>query len=536
LSRFEEILARCIDEVKAGRSTIQDCVASYPHVREQLEPLLRIALQIPETPDVRPSTSFQIKARVQLMDQIHSKGAVTKRSWFRYHDWVSPMRYARRFSMVGIVIAMVLALSAIGGGTAYASQASLPGDTLYPVKLATEEFRMMLPGGDAAKTERALGFAERRVQEMLALAEGERSQHLDMAAAKYEDAIKNVIARLERVRDRASNGANITAIVGNATARHLGVLDRVYDLVPDEAKAAVARAREASLGGQQNVLAALSKANPLRASEMNLAAMNGRLDRIRTTAWRGDVEEAENALGQYEAMSFFGEEISRIARSEGIDVAELEEATAEAILRHLSILDQVEDQAPVQARPAIARARQVSMYRFGDCLMGLAQEYPGRAIHINLAAMGERMNRVMARIGSADAVDGALEQFEAMAQFSEEISRMAQESGRDSEEVEALVAEATVVHLEVLADVWERVPEQAQTAVEEVMARVQIRHQARLETMEQRGMDSPRAPVIPQHVRERVEERMREQRAWMEREKMLGGSVPPGWSCQGCRR
>lgn len=540
MSRFEEILARCIDEVKAGRSTIEDCVARYPHVREQLEPLLRIALEIRETPDVRPSTSFRIRARVQLMDQIHSKGAVAKGSRLRYHDRLNPIAYVRRSSMVGIVIAIVLALSAIGGGTAYASQASLPGDTLYPVKLATEEFRMMLPGGDIVRAERSLGFAERRVEEMLALAERERTQHLDVAAARYEDAIKNVLARLERVRDYGPEGTNITAIVGNATASHLGALDRVYDLVPDVARAAVASAREASLRGQQSALAALSKANPLRATEMNLAAMNGRLDRVRATAGRGDVEEVENVLGQYEAMSMFGEEISRIARSEGIDVAEVEEATAGAISGHLSVLDEVDDQAPVQARPAIARARQVSMYRFGDSVMGLAQEYPARAIHINLAAMEERMNRVMARIGSADAVEGALEQFETMAQFGEVISRMAREAGRDSDEVEALVAEATIVHLEVLADVWERVPEQARAIIEDVMARAQIRHQARVEAMEQRGMDSPRFPVIPEHVRKRVEERVREQRIWMEREGMLGGSLPPGFGdgigCPGCRR
>lgn len=536
MSKFEDILARCIDDIKTGRSTIEDCVARYPHVREQLEPLLRIALKIPEIPEVKPSSSFRIKARVQLMDQIHDRRAVTKRPWSRYNMETEQIQLRRRFSMAGIVIAIVLALSAIGGGTAYASQASLPGDTLYPVKLATEELRMMLPGDDVAKIERALGFADRRVEEMATLAENDRPQHLGAAAERYEDAINNVLTRLERARAGGPGGANTTAIVGNATARHLHVLDRVHDLVPDQAKAAITRAREASMRGQQNALAALAKDNPVRATEMNLAAMNGRLNRARTMAQQGNVEEVENVLGQYQAMSMFGEEISQIAQEEGIDVVELERLVAEATWEHLSILDEVEDQAPGHARSAITGARWSSMYRFGNCLMALAQETPVKAIHINLAAMAERLNRVMARAGSVEAVGGALEQFEAMAHFGEEISLIAQQAGRDTEAVEALVADATLMHLELLAEVWDAVPEQARTAVEEVMARALIRHQERVQAMQQRGIEYTGEPDIPSRIRERVEEKVREQRIWAQREGMLAGAAPPGWSCRSCGR
>jgi len=73
LEKFEDILVHCIDDIKAGRSSIEDCLDRYPSVREQLEPLLRIALKIREPSDVKPSSSFKVKARVWLMDQIHSK-------------------------------------------------------------------------------------------------------------------------------------------------------------------------------------------------------------------------------------------------------------------------------------------------------------------------------------------------------------------------------------------------------------------------------------------------------------------------------
>ena len=42
----EDVLARSIEDVKEGTSSIEDCLTRYPSVREQLEPLLKIAVNI----------------------------------------------------------------------------------------------------------------------------------------------------------------------------------------------------------------------------------------------------------------------------------------------------------------------------------------------------------------------------------------------------------------------------------------------------------------------------------------------------------
>jgi hypothetical protein len=105
LKKFEDILVECIDDIKAGRSNIEDCLDRYPSVREQLEPLLRIALEIREPPDVKPSPSFKVKARVWLIDQIHGRQAVTKWPWSRYDNRVKPIPYIRRFNMARVIVA-----------------------------------------------------------------------------------------------------------------------------------------------------------------------------------------------------------------------------------------------------------------------------------------------------------------------------------------------------------------------------------------------------------------------------------------------
>jgi len=416
LKRFEDILAQCIEDIKAGKASVEDCLDRYPSMREQLEPLLRIALEIREPPDVEPSPSFKIKARVRLMDQIHGRQAATRWPWSRYNSQVKPIPYKMRFGMANIVLAIVLTFSALGAGTAYASQASLPGDTLYSVKLATEQAGMMLVRDDVARAERALSFADKRVREVVVLAEKGRPQDLDLAVEKYGYALNMTLTEIEQAGNRELATGNITALVADATARHLLILDEVWDMVPDEAKAAIAHAREVSETGRENALATLAKDNPVRAAEMNLAAMEGRLHRVR------------------------------------------------------------------------------------------------------------------ARVGDVEAVEIALQQFEAMSEFGEEISQIAQEIGLNVTEVEELVAEATSKHLRVLAEVYDKVPEQAQPAVERAMANLMIRHQQRVQELEQWGIEAPPSPVIAERIQERVEERIQEQERTQEQqmEGIPSGTTSPG--------
>ena len=422
MSKFEDILAECIDDIKAGRVSIEDCLGRYPSVRGQLEPLLRVALEIREPQDVKPSPSFKMKARVRLMDQIHSRPAGIGWPWRRYNIQMKPFAYVKRFgmSMAGVILAIVLAVFGLGAGTAYASQASLPGDTLYPIKLATEQAGMMLVGDDVARAERALSFANKRVREMEALAGKGRSQDLKLAVEEYGYAVNLTLVEIEQAGNRGLATEKITALVAEATARHLLMLDEVWDMVPDQAKTAIAQAGNISETGRESALAALAKNDTVGATEMNIGAMEGRLNRIRARV--GDVAAVETALQQFEVMSEFGEEISQIAHAVGLNVTEVEE----------------------------------------------------------------------------------------------------------------LVAQATSMHLEVLAEVYDDVPEQAQLAIESVMSRMMVRHQRRVQALEQSGAWVPPCPVIPESIQERLQERVQEREGLQKQQQEqqmdgeAGGPTSPG--------
>ena len=66
-------------------------------------------------------------------------------------------------------LAVVILLGALSGGTVYASQDALPGETLYHVKIATEKAQTALTQDTNDKAALHLAFAQRRVDELQAI-------------------------------------------------------------------------------------------------------------------------------------------------------------------------------------------------------------------------------------------------------------------------------------------------------------------------------------------------------------------------------
>jgi hypothetical protein len=161
---------------------------------------------------------------------------------------------------------------------------------------------------------------------------------------------------MERACSKGLPAGNITACVAEATARHLSVLDTVYDILPDETKAAIARAQEVSEEGRQTALVALARNNTIRAVEMNLAAMEGRLNRIKVQAGFGNTSEVENALQQFEDMARFSQEIYQIVEETGLNITYVAELVTEAISRHLEVLEELYEDLPDEMKETVEGA------------------------------------------------------------------------------------------------------------------------------------------------------------------------------------
>jgi hypothetical protein len=180
------------------------------------------------------------------------------------------------------------------------------------------------------------------------------------------------------------------------------------------------------------------------------------------------VTKAANGYNEYVAIAI---EKIEDARKKGEDVSKISEIVALATSKHLSVLDRVMGIAPKEAKGAIAKAKGVSINGQENTLRALAKENPKRATEINLASVKGRLDRAKekAERNQSEEAEEALQEFEELNKFGEEISQIARELGKDTTTVDRLVAEATSIHLEILAEVYEKVPDQAKPAIERAM-------------------------------------------------------------------
>jgi len=155
----EEILAGCIEEVRSGKSTVEDCIKRYPALGKELRAMLEIAVSIkPE--ETSPSAEFKARTRLHLFDAEKQPAAVKTTNHFRSWFALTPVK------VTASVLLVVLIFAAVGGGTVYAAQSSTPGDILYPVKTGAENIQLTFTTSPVAKARLYLQLAQKRINEM----------------------------------------------------------------------------------------------------------------------------------------------------------------------------------------------------------------------------------------------------------------------------------------------------------------------------------------------------------------------------------
>ena len=112
-------------------------------------------------------------------------------------------RYGKERKMTFTTIMLIFALVFGGsGGVVYAAQESMPEDTLYGVKLASEDVQDTLTFNQQSKVNLALAFANRRVEEMKALIE-EGKLPSEALLARYQQQINLALQYAARLSDEA---------------------------------------------------------------------------------------------------------------------------------------------------------------------------------------------------------------------------------------------------------------------------------------------------------------------------------------------
>lgn len=123
-----------------------------------------------------------------------------------------------------------------GAGTAYASQDSLPNDTLYPVKLWTEDLRLQLASSSETEMNLLLEYAQRRVDEISALvAEGEVPPEETM------ERLQNEIHEALQLANSMEETARVQALIQAKNA--LEIQSQQLEAAQEQASGAMEQAR-----------------------------------------------------------------------------------------------------------------------------------------------------------------------------------------------------------------------------------------------------------------------------------------------------
>jgi hypothetical protein len=262
MTQIERLLAQCLDDLEQGDS-VQECLARYPERGKELEPLLRAAQRVRSAPNVIPAASFRQGARARMLDKIQARTPVKEPDRAsRREGLLDRLRLnlalpvtVRRLTLPALTtITIVLILGMMSLGVVYAASESLPGDSLYAVKLAGERVRLTLSFSEINDAKLHLRSAGERLEEAATLVERDEGDDIQPLMQEYAAQVQAASGILHRQRARGMDVAWLSGHLHEQLAQHEAVLSRVREEVSEEARSAVEKALAASREAQNRAL------------------------------------------------------------------------------------------------------------------------------------------------------------------------------------------------------------------------------------------------------------------------------------------
>jgi hypothetical protein len=191
-SEFENILNECLDRLASGE-TLEQCLQSYPEQAAQLEPLLQMAQAVIKASAILPRAEFKARARYEFRSALQAEATKRRQPLFRLRRW-----------SVALMVVSILLLA--GGGTAVAASNSMPDSPLYPVKLAAEQVQLTLTPSDMGKARLCAVLADRRVAEIICMADKGDAQRVELATQRLDERLE-MLTELASAEEEGAPGA-----------------------------------------------------------------------------------------------------------------------------------------------------------------------------------------------------------------------------------------------------------------------------------------------------------------------------------------
>jgi hypothetical protein len=222
---------------------------------EQFDPRVAELLEkLRETPARQPEAEERSRARFMAeLDALPSPNP----SNLKRKEGFSMFSPKKRFLLSTVAFIAVAFLFVFGGSalTVMASQSSLPGDRLYPIKTSLEHTRTSLSRDAADRAELYIEFAGRRLEEIeLLIGEG-RFRNVAPTTLEFEMHIQNALLEIDAVSVQdPERAAQLLSQITQSLIRYANALSIMMEDVPDSVRAEMLRALRTarSAGGINN--------------------------------------------------------------------------------------------------------------------------------------------------------------------------------------------------------------------------------------------------------------------------------------------
>jgi len=243
-------------------------------------------------------------------------------------------------------------------------------------------------------------------------------------------------------------------------------------------------------------------------AEKHLKYAELRLAETKEMVERGKPEFVDDLIEEYEGNLEKANEILKIAQQVGKNVAKVTELVAVATSIHEDVLKNVLEKVPEQAKPAIQRAITSSKRGNEEALNILEKVQPEKAAEIHFRIAEKRLAKAQekANEGDFEGVEDLIKEYEERINKSSRIAEIAKGLGKNTTNIEQLVAETTSTHLEILSEVHEKVPEQAKTAIEKAMNVSSKGMEKAVKALKEKDAlgEIPEKPPTPKEVKEKI--------------------------------
>jgi len=166
--------------------------SSLSDLKETAEKIKTTSMQFDLSEDEIASRQANLMRKIEKQEKL-----VTKSENLRLNRQTI-LKRQRRFAMAWVFIAISL-LSLGGVGTVYASVDALPGEVLYPVKIASEDIQLFF-SDDEGDIDLLLNFMDERIQEMEKLSEEGNPQGMELALDGYQNEMEQMTGLMTKMQ------------------------------------------------------------------------------------------------------------------------------------------------------------------------------------------------------------------------------------------------------------------------------------------------------------------------------------------------